>query len=220
MKEKPILFSTPMVKALMEGRKTQTRRVVKPQPIIDIESGRVFTGHVPAKRSPYDINNWREPFAEQYCPYGQPGDLLWVREAFMPPLSYGTVTGYLFKADYEGLKEAKWKPSIHMPKGAARIRLRITEVRVERLKDITEEDTLAEGVASKGPSYNSKWEENYPIRFKDYKNPCDMYIFRYGIESFASLWQSINGPESWESNPFVWVVKFEVVSTTGKEGIK
>jgi hypothetical protein len=196
MKERPILFSAPMVRAILAGAKTQTRRVVKPQPIND-----------PAKHhpiAPYHNGrggwNWvlaatghglGSPFP---CPYGQPGDRLWVREAFMhEPADYcweasvsipsrPAVTVY--RADCEGdSRGAGWKPSIHMPRGLSRITLEITEVRVERLQDIGAADVWAEGIAH-SPDVDP-------------------------VHEFQALWESINGAESWEANPFVWCVGFK-----------
>lgn len=194
MKERPILFSTPMVHAIMEGRKTMTRRVVK---------GTVL--------------EWLQPemFTPEYvalpenglCPYGQPGDLLWVREKFKSKhvkgcleefkLHYPNVHPWFYAADGESEKGyGSWKPSIHMPKSAARIWLRITDVRLERLHDISEEDAKAEGV---------EWKRT---GWKDYTK--DGICFD-AISSFVSLWQSINGIESWDQNPWVWVVSFEII---------
>lgn len=183
MKYTPILFSTEMVKAILEGRKTQTRRIVKPQPIIDEDSGRVFTGHMPAKRSPFDIHNWKEPYAEVLSPYGQPGDVLWVRET----VNKGQNGQFHYKANELGpLNEVKWTPSIHMPKEACRLFLKVKDIRVERLQEISEEDAIAEGVRL----YDSKkWFKHNHI--------------------FEELWQNLCGVESWEANPWVWVIEFE-----------
>jgi hypothetical protein len=138
----------------------------------------------------------------------------------------------VYKADGEepyGLKNrGGWKPSIHMPKAAARIWLQVTDIRVERLQDITEEDAIKEGVrsnecsdVSKCPSLFCKSNgcagageyHRYPVDYDD--EPCYS-----AVESFESLWQSINGPESWEANPFIWRVAFNVLSTTGKPDLK
>ena len=164
MKERPILFSTEMVRAILDDRKTMTRRVVKPQPPED----------------------WGVK-----CPYGKIGDVLWVRETFCKYKG-----DYLYKADFDPLtrkefeRDNKWKPSIFMPRSASRISLRITNIRVERLNDITEEDAKLEGVI-------------YPA------NPV---IENYGNgyrTNFRLLWESINGKASWGQNPWVWVIEFE-----------
>jgi hypothetical protein len=156
MKERPILFSAPMVRALLEGRKTQTRRIVKPKPSHVDAGGRTgavigkFAGHV-----------------ECLCPYGMPGELLWVRETFakIPGQTRDWIeTDY--RATYThgdrlgdslGIKK-KWTPSIHMPRAASRITLRITDVRVERLQSISEDDAIAEGID--GPAVRSVHNES------------------------------------------------------------
>jgi hypothetical protein len=133
MKEHPILFSVPMVQAIIAGRKTQTRRIVKPQPVIDEDSGRVFSGHRPAKRSPFDIHNWKYPYVDFFSKR-KPGDLLWVRESFgWVPTGKGEKIGY--KATPPEYMHNKWKPSIHMPKEAARIWLEVIDIRIERLHE-------------------------------------------------------------------------------------
>lgn len=196
-KLRPILFSTAMVQAILDGRKTQTRRVVKPK-------------HEPTPH-PFGVG---EPFKHiDLCPYGQPGDILWVRETW----GYEFGGDYLYKASHEhmksvgGLTDHKWKPSIHMPFAAARVFLRIKSVRVERLQQISYEDAVAEGIYRECPSETPLWAHEW----KDYlggQSDLDAY------GSFASLWQSINGPESWDANPWVWVVEFERI--TREEALK
>lgn len=193
MKERPILFSTEMVRAIIDGRKTMTRRVVKPQPIDHISE-------VP--RSIQNENDWGKFLWEdeegksnlKYSPYGQVGDVLWVRETWSPLVTGGDKNFYLvlYKADGSEPSSVGWKPSIHMPRSASRLSLRITNIRVERLNDITEEDAKLEGVI-------------YPA------NPV---IENYGNgyrANFRLLWESINGKDSWEQNPWVWVIEFEVI---------
>lgn len=190
MKERPILFSAPMVRAILEGRKTQTRRVVKPPKWSDADE--IFFIGNDSIAVPDDDH------ADYFiaCPYGQPGDRLWVRETFRlfdssecgcydlcNCLRYHGRPVYRATAD-DG--ESKWTPSIHMPRWASRILLEITGVRVERLQDISESDCCAEGCGS-------------PIT-RDLKKP-----------QFMALWQSINGPDSWDANPWVWVVEFKVL---------
>jgi hypothetical protein len=225
MKERPILFSGPMVRAILDGTKTQTRRVLKPQPEEHCHGSVLY---------------WKGrevlPEGTYRCPYGKPGDRLWVRETYG---YYGCSSKYpeglheayvkyhadganrtvpfetaesmaaatpqqnikwparLAELDCEerqweesSLLDAWWQrkksiPSIHMPRWASRITLEITGVRVERLQDITPDDAIAEGV----------WHgcENPPYP---------------ALDCFEILWQSINGPDSWEQNPWVWVVEF------------
>lgn len=195
MKEKPILFSAPMVRAILEGRKTQTRRVIKNTGTYAIED---HHGIITAKRE-------RAALATQ-CRYGQPGDRLWVRETWQGPILESEehfdewreapdlfrkpgfcayrATDTLDAVDEDG-KELGWRPSIHMPRWASRITLEIAAVRVERLQDISADDSIAEGSAGHpdGP-----WH------------------------AYRSLWTLINGAGSWEANPWVWVVEFNRVA--------
>jgi len=209
MKEHPILFSTPMVQAIMEGRKTQTRRIVKPQPPsskCEFIGAREFlaSDKIGYYWSDGTHNNmqgfWPGIEKDLYCPYGHPGDVLWVRETFAPAL--GDVA---YKADYsqsvldEPRNKGIWKPSIHMPKAAARIWLEITEVKVERLQNISNEDVIAEGVKADIAT----------------DHPRGVHY-----TAFSDLWIKINGNGSWISNPWVWVVKFKILSTTGAASIQ
>lgn len=192
MKERPILFSAPMVRAIIDGSKTQTRRVVKPQPIYD---GKFAGGWKVVGKHGHEAATCG-PLVSELCPYGHPGDRLWVRENFCPiypqdphynggrPIEYDYGATYQHGYRLGDLigKKKKWKPSIHMPRIASRITLEITGVRVERLQDISEADAQAEGVV---------WEQG-----------------QTATNVFESLWESINGPESWEANPWVWVVGF------------
>jgi hypothetical protein len=179
MKAKPIPLKTWEVQAILDSRKTQTRRVVKPQP----QTLFMYMS---------DVNNLYACFENSQaipCPYGQPGDVLWVRETW----GQGVSGKYYYKAD-KGIVDQvvlSWKPSIHMPREAARLFLRIKSVRVERLQEIKPEDAIREG---------------YPID-RELAESRNVYI-----EWFKSLWQSINGPESWAANPFVWVVEFERIT--------
>jgi hypothetical protein len=164
-----------MVQAILEGRKTMTRRVVKSKmPIMAISpNGQSAMGE--DGRTVWQLKS----------PYGKPGDVLWVRETWMPSANDVYVH---FKADCSiGEAGIGWKPSIHMPKAYARIWLRITSIGVQRLHDISEQDAIAEGCIQ-------------------YEAETDWMTARYGFEV---LWQQINGPESWTANPWVWVVEFE-----------
>lgn len=200
MKERPILFSGPMVRAILKGRKTQTRRVVKPQPKFkDFEDGRMLAfvdkwGYCPVERNLH------------LCPYGSTGDRLWVRETWhgsgnkklalnpehpMDSLSY--------RADWHGVDTGLiWKPSIHMPRWASRITLEVKGVRVERLQDISEDDAKAEGVTPKGDTYiAANVAKDSPHRME-----------------FWTLWQSINAKRGfgWDTNPWVWVIEFQPIT--------
>ena len=182
MKERPILFSGAMVRAILEGRKTVTRRVVKPQPD--------FLGSMTDPTTPFKTLG-AGLHGQIVCPYGKPGDRLWVRETFAV---YGDekMAAIHYRADrphHVGQKGMGYKPSIHMPRWASRILLEITAVRVERLQDINRGDAMAEGCPfpnmAAGPDPR-QW--------------------------FAELWQEINGAESWAANPWVWVVEFNRVT--------
>ncbi|AFU45428.1 hypothetical protein C380_08630 [Acidovorax sp. KKS102] len=205
MKERPILFSRPMVRALLDGSKTQTRRVVKPQPDTAHDGepywfigGYRVWGYRPAPAVPLRAGGNPLP-----CPYGQRGDRLWVRESF----------AHMYRDNAQPEKRApedvaymadnltpdpyvygSWKPSIHMPRWASRITLEVTNVRVERLQDISEADAMAEGSPPSHPSIDRISRE---FGYADF--PRSWY---------AQLWDQINGAGAWAANPWVWVVEF------------
>jgi len=208
MKERPILFSGSMVQAIQDGRKTITRRVIKPQPGNAIDRVRFDA----------DYNSWiDEAFdfvKKRKCPYGVPGDRLWVRETFwrqpgeaLPGLKL------IYKADNPDFMDGrtnpmtkrfyKWRPSIHMPRWASRITLEVIDVRVERVRDITEQDAKAEGISVlplQSEDDHSAWYQSAP----------GVHQARNARVSFASLWDSINAKRGygWDTNPWVWVVEF------------
>lgn len=223
-KERPILMSAPMVRAILAEEKTQTRRIVKPQPYFDSRNNLIFGKWNYGQ----DICGTHAlPFKNMLCecPYGTVGDRLWVREAFFEVYDADTFrpTGrYCYAATHEGyvnvLDEAggiklnkdgseasPWKPSIHMPRVASRILLEITGIRVERLQDISEDDALAEGVAFNG-DYDLWW---------DYLR--NQWICVDPIDSYESLICKINGKDAWDKNPWVWVVEFKVIEVKGDE---
>ncbi len=186
-KERPILFSGPMVRAIREGRKTQTRRIVKDlifDPDHDLPCMIAEDGPLAFPERFYD--------GTIKCPHGQPGDCLWVREAWAP-LVVGNERDFIYRADHHtGLEkrdgDQKWKPSIHMPRIACRLMLEITGIRVERLAEISDSDCKAEGI--------------FPDQFTDhFRGPA--------YTAYRALWESINGPGSWAANPWVWVVEFK-----------
>lgn len=205
MKERPILFSKSMVRALLAGTKTQTRRICKPamahslSHVVEVpdpqERGQVYNGTTFGDE---------EGSIQFTSPYGGVRDRLWVREShwwfkdecdhetgYYPPAL--TADDVEYRADGES-KRHGWRPSIHMPRWASRILLEITAVRVERLQDISEQDAAAEGVATWAPGALSPESLN--------ADPSDQ---------FRWLWCSINGPDSWGANPWVWVVEFKRV---------
>ncbi|HIE1504200.1 TPA: hypothetical protein ACXJSP_000187 [Pseudomonas aeruginosa] len=197
MKERPILFTGPMVRAILEGRKTVTRRVVSPQPDF---LGSMVDPNTPFKTLDAGLH------ARITCPYGEPGDRLWVRETWgLQVRSYGGGAGEfivyratnpdaIYCRSSEGREyPVKWKPSIHMRRHSSRILLEITAVRVERLQDISNDQAIAEGI------------DTHPMGF--YGNGC---ITAGG--AFLELWESINGDGRWADNPWVWVIEFKRVA--------
>lgn len=228
MKERPIIFSAPMVRAILAGTKTQTRRIVR-----DYSPG--AGGDSPTWRLLHD-GRWY-PIVEDgtphssvrgggaRCPYGAPGDRLWVRETWQAiRVSIDPETGYgddVRAADkipsdsqhgYWGVAYAAtdpqanehrddrgfvWRPGIHMPRWASRITLEITDVRVERLQDISGMDAKREGVS-------------VPAHL-----PHDGADLDYARREYRRLWQSINGPGSWDANPWVWVIEFKKLEQAG-----
>lgn len=200
MRERPILFSGPMVRALLAGTKTQTRRIVKPQPD-STHSGFPYwnVGGYRASwcRSAAD-GGPLEPANPLLCRYGQPGDRLWVRETFghfERNENFKLGCEVFYRADGNCLELEPWRPSIHMPRWASRILLEITSVLVERLQDINQADAQAEGAPPGHPSIDQISRE---FGYADF--PRSWY---------AQLWEEINGPDSWAQNPWVWVVEFE-----------
>lgn len=192
-REKPILMSAPMVRAILSGSKTQTRRVVKPACGVVIDAGGY---HWPFKSDGHASHAID-------CPYGQPGDRLWVREAWRqayPSTSFSN--GIIYRADafkacgmveYSDLH--RWKPSIHMRRSDSRILLEITAVRVERLQNISEADAVAEG-----------WVKRPEVS-------ADPQVHADAARDwYSDLWEQINGPGSWSANPFCWVVEFRRVT--------
>jgi len=206
--EYPMLFSTPMVQAILEERKTMTRRTKGLEELST--TGYEYKGILKSFRSKHVFARiWKGSWVETIhikCPYGEPGDLLYVRETWMHAPNYPDLPEkYYYKASMSDqfIKEwpKSWKPSIHMPKKAARIWLEITSVRVERLQDISNEDALKEGIKVIEPNE----------AYFDYMQYAGSYLHPRG--SFFSLWDKINGKESLEQNQWVWVVEFKVLKT-------
>ena len=207
VKERPILFSGPMVRAILEGRKTQTRRIMKPQPIhppVNVGAGEWWV----------ESNNADQ---DRKCPYGKPGDLLWVREAHsvyynnvdLQNGDYKPVIKYRADyPDYDGAKKViRWTPSIHMKRAYSRITLEVTGVRVERLQDISDDDSDAEGVEGWCP-----FERCGGTGFirRDPELPDECRCGEYSPKQiYKMLWEQINGADSWEKNPWVWVIEFK-----------
>jgi hypothetical protein len=243
--ERPILFSGEMVRALLDGRKTVTRRIVKPQPPAGCEytingagdHALCFAAGTAASASPVCVPPTGTSADHRLrCPYGQPGDRLWVRETWAAHWMYDDVPPTRARSGLDddnqffaaGPSEhgthgappecrGRWRPSIHMPRWASRLSLRVTGVRVERLQDISEDDARAEGVAPFGERYESISLDQRIVGCPGgqvCRVPCG--CFRAGDApyraSFACLWDEINGDRAlWSSNPWVWAVSFEVV---------
>jgi hypothetical protein len=217
MREKPILFSASMVRAILAGAKTQTRRIVKPQPHLDtntVECNTAESAFVPWRLGTYTENSGHrtgKPFA---CPYGGPGDRLWVKEAIRKeepadlahedgtPIIYSK---YAVDGAWTVADAWPWKrdvlPSMFMPRGLSRISLEVASVRVERLHDISEPDAKAEGATPY--IYGHGFITDLGIAADPGIRTPSMY--RAGFEQ---LWREINGAESWDANPWVWVVTF------------
>lgn len=214
MTERPILFNGAMVRALLDGRKTQTRRIVKPQFPIDAvptemcavtSEGWQTSGHSGFWCDDCDPNDE----ARVRCEFGVPGDRLWVRETFcridgqtQPSIETDYRATYTHGArlgDSLGIKK-KWTPSIFMPRHASRITLEITNVRVERLQAINEIDAINEGIEKTESGYWSLYGQ---------AEVDGTYSAR---TSFRALWESINSPDAWNDNPWVWVVEFKRLS--------
>ena len=207
-KERPILFSAPMVRALLDGSKTQTRRVVKPQPVYD---GRFAGGWKLKGKKGHEAATCSSLIAE-VCPYGQPGDRLWVREAWRtyrgndatPPRDLTTAHRIWYEADDRcNAAAGKLRPSMFMPRWASRITLEVTGVRVERLQDISEADSVAEGIERQEDGLG--WKRG-PIS-SDHPNTATRTAFPR--LAYQSLWEQINGPDSWEATPWVWAIEFK-----------
>jgi hypothetical protein len=212
MTERPLLFQTEMVQAILEDRKTQTRRTVK------LDTGQLESDSAERLSQTYFMFKENDLFvAGRNCPYGKPGDLIWVRETWESvPVAISSIYSaestqvenrIKFKADFVDSFE-RWKPSIHMPKAASRIWLMVESIGVERVQDINQANARHEGI-------ESHYDGPRLIGCKNYLNEGPRYLSTSCL-SFASLWISINGLDSWKSNPWVWVIKFRVVSKTGR----
>lgn len=233
MKTRPILFSAPMVRAILAGTKTQTRRIMNPQPradqIIPRDWSKVMQYNPNAIYgdglgwSAIDSSGNNHEFR---CPYGQPGDRLWVRETFAAHWMYNDIPPSDARSDRCDQRRSdnrwyaadpdnslgsdgaastlrgKWRPSIHMPRWASRITLEITGIRVERLNDISEEDAKAEGAWGPDDSIVGTVAKYFG------RDPLAVHPSL----AYRMLWESINGPGAWDANPWVWAVSFKNLS--------
>ena len=226
-KERPILFKGQMVRALLDGTKTQTRRIMKFQPYDGAEViCEEFHPTVIDRRGEEQPGEpvfgawWADGDNALRCPYGAPGDRLWVRETFAK--IDGQTQPWIetdYRASYTdgdrlgdrlGIKK-RWTPAIHMPRVASRIALEVSGVRVERLQEISEADAVAEGLSmdvGQGARQNdldirrAKTEEFRPLGCAS------------AVDAYRALWESINGADSWNANPWVWVLTLKKVSET------
>jgi hypothetical protein len=219
MTDRPILFSAEMVRAILDGRKTQTRRNIK---YTTEHRGPINPAYLEAHK---DHPGWKD-----ICPYGQPGDFLWVREAHA--ISANPDLKPWYRLDHEEARssgprvDVKWRPSIHMPRWASRITLEVKGVRVERLQDISEDDAKAEGCEAR--PFPGPWWEGYrdlgdgelihqqavgetaPYwMIEPKKMPLTPWLDRSARDGFRSIWMGLYGPDAWDENPWVWVVAFE-----------
>ncbi|ASL89065.1 hypothetical protein BVG97_16250 [Serratia marcescens] len=243
MKERPVIFNGEMVRAILDGRKTQTRRAISDRQLhlIDVASQ---VGECYPLESGIDHSN-SQSYYREHCPFGQVGDRLWVRETFAVlgnedgcPIDWNgnlikgdeKQAARIYKAscwqepgnyglwsipDRETQYEGTWRPSIHMSRWASRIMLEITAVRVERLNDISVDDAKAEGVRALENNFG-----NGPA-YCDYLLPNlddTAEWYNRASDSFKSLWKSIYGEESWRANPWVWVIEFKQVSEESQHG--
>jgi hypothetical protein len=218
MKTKPIIFQSEMVRALLEGRKTQTRRVMKPQPWCN-RVGQWMWERRPGINVAFHPNLPREHYGKADIPYGLPyqvGDLLWVRETWAQPAYRPSTAGrdadlVLFGADYPDLDTVKWRPSIHMPRWASRLTLEVTDVRVQRLQDISVEDVTAEGINLENEHADEFAEAE---RLHMAGAPGHHSVSLPEQAPFALLWDSINAERGfgWDENPWVVAVTFKVHS--------
>lgn len=223
MKERPIIFSGPMVRAILSGAKTQTRRPVRPQPswphYLQPMWGRSPDGHDFGER-----HLWREvgpdypddSSDDRRCPYGQPGDRLWVREGFKlcdrnhwPDLPHrrgpGREVAY-YRANFDRSSATPWRSPIHMPRWASRILLEIVDVRAEQLREISEEDAQAEGV--KGPHFG-RWTDG-----ESKVTPPETEPPRPWAHSFYVAWREIHGHDVFPPDVWVWALTFKRVEAT------
>lgn len=251
MKERGMIFNSEMVRAILDGRKTQTRRIMKPQPEPCPRGGHwwpsnVFKTMLHVEEEMQNGKGGWGGLVGDACPFGDVGDRIWVREAYRFPASLDDVsptgvgemavaTGYrkpwaptfyeftgTFSDGWKGFETppkvsdaGKLRPSIHMPRWASRILLEITDVRVERLNAISEEDAQREGV------HTEVWDQtvvarNYAARdefFQFWSEDMPHYVEMNQLyrSSFRSLWESIYGAENWQANPWVWVIEFKRV---------
>ena len=226
MNEKPIIFSGEMVRAILEDRKTQTRRVIKPQPFIYEKSHLASQSEL--------IRDWVRKYP---CPYGKPGDRLWVRETWEIHQLDGIMPGskeypnICYKADMSTRlliadkvldlckEKFSWRSPIFMPRWASRIMLEVVNVRVERLQDISEEDCIAEGIRPflRSGLFQMKTMYEVPGLVGTYADgQTDVRVCHSAVDGYSELWDSINAKRGypWSINPWVWVPEFKRIEAS------
>lgn len=213
MKERPILFSTTMIQAILDGRKTQTRRPMNPQPIFNKPFWEFSWGAACSLDFLPIIPNHA---TSNKHPHGAPGDRLWVREAHYIVYAQGNPNNHIIEIDYKAdpnytkrMCPQKWRPSIHMPRQASRILLEVKTVGAHRLQQITAEDAIAEGIEPIDCELGRRW--------RCYSKPDNWYPEgkeTAPLHSFQSLWNSIYGNDAWNLNPWVWKTEFNIAETT------
>lgn len=236
MTSRPILFSAPMVRALLAGTKTQTRRLVKPQPPGDgyvlglCTSSTIREQEGKCRWIREDLFSDQKDGDDYFaCPYGQPGDRLWVKETHRfgigwdkskptqipPAASIRYEADGALRGDIQKIEPGKARPSLFMRQAFSRLTLELVEIRVERLQDITEADAIAEGIEQResGAWKNYLFETAHPKRGKpitDEQHRIMGYVDPR--ESYRSLWEKLNGPGSWSLNPCVWALTFRRIT--------
>lgn len=225
MTERGIIFHDWEIRALRDWRKSMFRRVIKPQPGEHIDA---LHGGELRKRAPYRLENdetgsivghgFQDEDRMYKCPYGVPGDRLWVRESISKPFPLDVkarcFTGFYRASEPE--RKIQWIPSIHMPRWASRFLLEIVSVRVERVQDISEEDAKAEGVEAgekwKGQAYwgggSCKFGRTYHVQ-EGVKCCCNVGMTSAAVCAFRERWNRDNGPGAWNRNDWTWVVEFK-----------
>ena len=205
MKEHPILFASEMVRAILDRLKTQTRRVMVPQPREGKYTQRITEHAGGVWQAESTDQEWR-------CPYGVPGDRLWVRETWCPCRVYPIYradccedTPSANTDDWNEPDGDKWRPSIHMPRWASRILLEVTDVRVQRVQEISEADAIAEGAPL---ADNPDFDRDDPMN-----DPRECHVAGY-----MKLWDSINAKRGypWASNPWVWAITYKLLEVKGR----
>lgn len=224
-----MLFSTPMVQALLANTKTQTRRIVDNCRTLNRPDSE-FAGFTHSNKTGANtLANFKGKkshtfFAGYNSRYGKVGDILWVRETFLDAEDYAcsgydpddpeSEPRYSYKADCpaDQVKNYLWKPSLFMPYSACRIFLKITDIRIERLNEISKEDAIAEGIVFNYPHYRDYGispQENGFLETSEIRWAGENRTYGAEQASYRTLWESINGKDSWSANPYVWVVSFE-----------